>query len=96
MQDLHLLSIVKTISGIGFLICLLFKVGLHIYLDLANNRTSGIAVYLYTPLTFFKRYNKGNSMQYHVACFACNACLYAFYFLFAINLAVGILILLVR
>jgi hypothetical protein len=40
MQGLqfHYLSIVKTIYGISFLICLLFKVELHIYLDAATKR----------------------------------------------------------
>ena len=89
----HYLSIIKTISGVGFLICLLTKVGLHVYLDFATNRITSIAVYQYTPFVFFKSYSKINLMQYSGARFICNACLYAFYFLSVINLAVGTLML---
>lgn len=90
------LSAVKTISGIGFLICLLLKVVLHIYLDFTGKRISGLVFYLYAPSVFFKKYKAVPLHQNTGTIFFCNACLYTFCFLLAVNVTVGILMLLVR
>lgn len=90
------LSAVKTISGIGFLICLLLKVVLHIYLDFTGKRVSGLAIYLYAPSVFFKKYKAAWLNEKTGTIFFCNACLYTFYFLLAVNVTVGVLMLLVR
>lgn len=60
------------------------------------------SAYLVWPFTcmrhlfFFKKYKAVPLHQNTGTIFFCNACLYTFYFLLAVNVTVGVLMLLVR
>ena len=98
MQTLpfHDLSIIKTVSGIGFIICMLGKIGLHIYLDYAYKKISSLTVYIYTPAVFFKKYRTPVSAESEPARLICNSLLYAFYLLLAVNFTAGMLMLVIH
>ena len=98
MQTLpfHDLSIIKTVSGIGFIICMLGKIGLHIYLDYAGKKISSLTVYIYTPAVFFKKYRTPVSAESEPARLICNSLLYAFYLLLAVNFTAGMLMLVIH
>ncbi len=98
MPDLsfHHLSLIKTFSGIGFIIFILFKIVLHVYLDYVHQQIVSLAVYIYNPAVLFKRYRVPVLAESEPARLICNSFLYAFYLLLAVNFMTGITMLVIH
>ncbi len=91
-----ILGLIKTISGIGFLLSITVKLLLNIYLDYSGAGSVNLMLYVYAPRLLFKKYPNSVHTKYNIAKSLCDYCLYSFWMFLVMNFIVGTILLFIR